>query len=96
MARMRRRAYWLVAALLLAGSVSSPHAHELQPPANIRAGCFGATDNCRVCKIGVNGDVVGCSFPGIACSPEPWRCNDRANLTNPGPIEAQPAPDPER
>ncbi len=37
--------------------------------------CTSATDGCRVCKI-AEGRVIGCSFPGIACTRADWQCNE--------------------
>lgn len=65
-----------VIAFGLLGGCSGLQAHELEPPEEIRAGCSSATDGCRVCKIGESGELMGCSFPGIACLPVPWQCNE--------------------
>lgn len=63
-----------VIAFCTLGGSSGLQAHELEPPQEIRAG--SATDGCRVCKIGESGDLVGCSFPGIACLLVAWQCNE--------------------
>lgn len=69
-----------LAALALAGALAPLQAHDPEPPREIRGGCQSATDGCRVCKLDTAGGVVGCSFPGIACLPAEWRCNDRQGL----------------
>ena len=74
--------------------------HPPWPTNSRRARPFGrgyaAPDAYRACKIEANDDAAGFSLPGIACSPELWRCNDKVDLTNSGPIEVQSWPNPER
>jgi len=73
MGRARHR-LWPVFAAMLAGAGSSS-AQDVAPPREIRDGCVSATDGCRVCTIDDKGELVGCSFPGIACVPAAWQCN---------------------
>jgi hypothetical protein len=42
--------------------------------------CTSATDGCRVCKV-AEGRVMGCSFPGIACSRGDWQCSEWSKET---------------
>ena len=80
----------VIAFCLLCGC-SGLEAHELEPPQEIRAGCRSATDGCRVCKLGESGELVGCSFPGLACLPVAWQCNEP--LSAPAPKTDAPSVD---
>lgn len=44
------------------------------PPYEVRPNCLEATNNCQVCKLDGKENLIGCSFPGIACAPTSWRC----------------------
>jgi len=82
MRRWRGPLCHVIAIVLLCGW-SDLQAHEFEPPQEIRAGCLSATDGCRVCKIGESGELAGCSFPGIACLPVAWQCNDPGRVLAP-------------
>jgi hypothetical protein len=76
----------LIAACALAGADATHADGDLTPPQSVREHCASATDHCRVCRIDpADGSIVGCSFPGIACTPEPWRCNEPASVPAPQP-----------
>lgn len=72
-----------VIAFSIVSGWSSLQAHELEPPQEVRTGCLSATDGCRVCKIGESGELVGCSFPGTACLPVAWQCNEPPSASAP-------------
>lgn len=35
--------------------------------------CTSLTNDCQMCVVR-DGHIAGCSTPGIACQPGPWRC----------------------
>lgn len=43
-------------------------------PEQVKRLCLAVTNNCQVCKLDKEEKVIGCSFPGIACSAINWRC----------------------
>lgn len=47
----------------------------IYPLLPLEKNCTSASDGCRVCKI-AEGRVIGCSFPGIACTRGDWQCNE--------------------
>jgi hypothetical protein len=65
--------------------------HVLQLEKN----CTSATDGCRVCEI-AEGRVLGCSFPGIACTRGDWQCNawSKETTSEEAPAQSRPPADP--